>query len=333
MSDTATAKPMSEEEITYDVVTPKKLFGSKVLGTTIYGEFECTNRHHFGSLYMGSKALCFYGKLFGLERRFNMPYGDVCAIERYKSNGIMIRVKSSDKNSTPSTITEDHVFYIDLSSLNDKEASENPLDVSNMSMNSSTSAASDMDDVLNLLLDLKERHKSGFLAEDDDANNVYQRPTIQNSMRMSVKYMPHPMYRSNTDPLTMEEVDEEDETRSKHVHFQNQEEETPSRKSRPTMAGQHTNSQALAAVTAMADFRSFSAVYDSQEKLQVLAKLTHDLEHETAEDNKHEDDGPEEMEDLVTKPENMEEAWKILKETTAPSYKEYALQVSSKRSQ
>jgi hypothetical protein len=314
------------------------IFGTKSVGSVFYGQFECSNCNHSGILLMGNKALCFFGKLFALERRLVMCYDDIVSVERFKRNGIKIVMKPvtgsalAGGSQTIAGKGEDHIFYFSDQSFRSavQGATAQQTNIC------STAAIEDMDDVLNLLSDLCERYSAGFLLEDDEGACANAESSVTSivfpslssrsmvSLRPSVKSLPYPLNRKI--PTENSQRNEE-----KSTAVDNHEILLPESVEDASLIHARSPSQALAAVAAMADFRSFSMALKDQRQLNALVKITQESEKE--EDNVIVD-GDEKVQEVETgydsecEPKNLKTAWDELKQATPVIYKESALCVS-----
>jgi hypothetical protein len=305
------------------------IFGTKSIGSVFYGQFECSNCNHSGILLMGNKALCFFGKLFALERRLVMCYDDIVSVERFKKNGIKITMKPV----TGSALTggEDHIFYFSDQSFRSavQGATAQQTNIC------TTAAIEDMDDVLNLLSDLCERYSAGFLLEDDEGACANAESSVTSivspssssrsmvSLRPSVKSLPHLLNRKI--PTVNSQRNEE-----KLTVADNHESLLPSAED-TSLIHARSPSQALAAVAAMADFRSFSMALKDQRQLNALVKITQESEKEEANVIVDGDENVQEVEtgyEPECEPTNLKVAWDELKQATPEIYKESALCVS-----
>ncbi len=312
------------------------IFGTDSIGSVFYGQFECSNCSHSGFLLMGNKALCFFGKLFALERRLVMPYESIFAVDRFKKNGIKIKMKATtgtaqfDRPQVVPGKGEEHIF--NFSTLSFQSAN---LAASQQTNNGSSNFVEDLDDVLNLLLDLCERYRAGFLINDKEEDCADLSPMVSPSftprslvggLRKSVKYLPHPLNRKilNGNFQIKEEtpVSSDHHSRLSPDHAEDSE-----------LLQSLSPSQALAAIAAMADFRSFSMALKDQRQMNAPLKITNALKLLNDDTSKIADEVDENVEEVETgnvvecEPENLRAAWDELKLATPAAYKESALTV------
>jgi hypothetical protein len=301
------------------------MFGTNSIGSAFYGQFECSNCSHSGFLLMGNKALCFFGKFFALERRLVMSYESIFTVDRFKKNGI--RITMAARADGPQVGKgEEHVFY--FNTLSFQSASSSAALQANKCV---SNIVEDLDDVLNLLLDLCERYRAGFLINDKEADCADMSPMVAPlpaprslaGLRASVKCMPHPLNRKvhNVDYPTKEEMSVSPDNHSKL---------SPDPEEDSTLLQSLSPSQALAAIAAMADFRSFSMALKDQRQMNTSVKNA--LALKSKEDtSKIANEVNENVEELETgseaewEPENLRTAWDELKQATPAAYKESAL--------
>lgn len=303
------------------------MFGTNSIGSVFYGQFECSNCSHSGFLLMGNKALCFFGKFFALERRLVMSYESIFTVDRFKKNGIRITMTArGDGPKVASGKGEEHVFYFNTLSFQSASSS------AGLQTNRCVSnVVEDLDDVLNLLLDLCERYRAGFLINDTETDCADMSPMVAPllaprslaGLRASVKFMPHPLNRKvlNVDYQTKEEMSVSPDNHSRL---------SPDPEEDSTLLQSLSPSQALAAIAAMADFRSFSMALKDQRQMNTSVKNA--LALKSREDTtKIANEVNENVEELETgseaewEPENLRTAWDELKLATPAAYKESAL--------
>lgn len=303
------------------------IFGTDSIGSVFYGQFECNNCSHSGFLLMGNKALCFFGKLFALERRLVMPYGSIFDVDRLKKNGIKIKMKAT-MGDGPQAFPgkgEEHIFYFSTLSFQSANSA-----VSQQTNNGSSNFVEDLDDVLNLLLDLCERYRSGFLINDKEGDCADLSPIVSPSftprslpgLRASVKCLPHPLNRKILNGKEETLVSSDHHSRLSLDHVDDSE----------ILQSSLSPNQALAAIAAMADFRSFSMALKDQRQMNAPSKITNALKLQV-DTRKIADEVDENVEEVETgnggesEPENLRAAWDELKLATPAAYKESALSV------